>query len=246
MSADARRPTPYRLAAGHDIPALAQAYRVNGRVRIHNLLADPHHLKGHLASAENWRQALNAGEKVFELDRATRAALSVEKAAALDAAVYGGAEHGFQFRYETIRVPDDDAARIAIDDPLAEFARWMSGGEMREFLRAVVDQPLIDFVDAQATCFTAGDFLTGHDDLVAGKHRHAAYVFGLTPIWRLEWGGLLIFQDIGGEGDCFHGLVPGFNCLDLFSVPQLHSVSLISAAATQPRLSVTGWLRSVD
>jgi Rps23 Pro-64 3,4-dihydroxylase Tpa1-like proline 4-hydroxylase len=30
---------------------------------------------------------------------------------------------------------------------------------------------------------------------VAGKNRVAAYVLNLTPRWRVEWGGLLMFHD---------------------------------------------------
>lgn len=230
----------YRLAH-HDTAALAAAYRVRRRVRIHGLLRDAVPLAEHLARREDWRQVLNSGDKVFELDRATRAGMAPDRVATLDAAVHRGAAEGFQFRYESVRVPDDDDARRAAGDPLSEFARWLSSGEMRAFLRAVTGEEHIDFADAQATRFVAGDFLTGHDDAVAGKHRRAAYVFGLTPRWRLEWGGLLMFH--AGVDD-FTGVVPAFNVLDVFAVPQPHSVSLVSPAALDARISVTGWLRS--
>jgi len=67
-------------------------------------------------------------------------------------------------------------------------------------------------------------------------------VFGLTPVWRAEWGGLLLFHD--GEGDIARGYTPRFNTLNLSAVPQLHSVSLVSRAAAHRRYAVTGWLRS--
>ena len=41
-----------------------------------------------------------------------------------------------------------------------------------------------------------------------------------------------------------NGMVPGHNSIDLFAVPQLHSVSEVSAAAAFRRHAVTGWLRA--
>ena len=51
-----------------------------------------------------------------------------------------------------------------------------------------------------------------------------------------------MFHD--GEGDVRRGLLPRFNCLNLFAVPQPHSVSLVAPWAGHVRISVTGWLRS--
>jgi Rps23 Pro-64 3,4-dihydroxylase Tpa1-like proline 4-hydroxylase len=67
-------------------------------------------------------------------------------------------------------------------------------------------------------------------------------VFGLTPQWRIEWGGLLLFH--GADGQVERGFVPRFNSLALFAVPQLHSVSMVTRAAPYRRYSITGWLRS--
>ncbi|MFD1789097.1 2OG-Fe(II) oxygenase family protein, partial [Sphingomonas floccifaciens] len=63
----------------------------------------------------------------------------------------------------------------------------------------------------------------------------------LTPQWRPEWGGLLLFHD---DREVAHGFVPGFNTLNLFRVPQRHSVSEVTRAAPHRRYSITGWLRS--
>lgn len=228
----------FRLSPDLDTGALAARYREQGRVRIHGLLADAEPLARALRAREDWRQVLNAGDKVYELDRAARAGMGVERATALDRAVFEGAAEGFQFRFESIRVPDEEEARRASADPLAAFASWLSTGPARAFLREVTGAS-VDFADAQATNFGAGDFLTGHDDVVPGKNRTAAYVLGLTERWRPEWGGLLMFHD----GEEALALTPAFNSLDLFAVPVPHSVSLVSPSAPVTRLSVTGWLR---
>jgi len=224
-----------------DAAALAEQFMRCGRVQVKDFLelesAEALHLM--LRDRDDWVQVLNVADKVYELSRETRAQMSDAARADLDNAIYAQARQGFQYRYESIRVPDEAAERAASGDPLAAFAEWMSGGAVRDLLRQIVGAPDIAFADAQGTAYSPGDFLTGHDDAVAGKNRHAAYVFGLTPVWRTEWGGLLLIHEpeLGG-------FVPAFNTLNLFRVPQMHSVSEVTRAAAFRRYSITGWLRS--
>lgn len=233
------------LAEGHDIAALAAQFRQYGHVHIPHFLhaADAEAMHLNLRGRADWRQVLTTQDGgAVELDRPTRADLTSAQIQALDDAVYAQARGGFQYRYETVRVPDGAAARLDSADLLADFANWMSAGEGRDFLRQVTGHDDIVFADAQGTAFSPGDFLTGHDDAIDGKARRAAYVFGLTPVWRLEWGGLLLFH--GPDGHVSNGLTPTFNSLNLFAVPQMHSVSEVTRAAAYRRYSVTGWLRA--
>jgi SM-20-related protein len=233
----------FSLHPALDVAGLAARFRASGRVRVPAFVSaeTATALHAELRGRDDWRQALYSGGKVLELDRPTRAAMRAEQRAALDDAVYAAARTGFQFRYETVRVPDPGPERSvsASTDPLAALAAWLSSGPPRELLRMIVDDPTVAFVDAQATAFSPGDFLTGHDDIVAGRDRVAAYVLGLNPVWRAEWGGLLLFHD----GDAVAGQVPAMATLDLLRVGQMHSVSEVTRAAAYRRYSVTGWLR---
>lgn len=230
-----------RLNPRRDVDRLAAAFAAEGRVRVDGLLpeADAYWWRQHLQARTDWRQVMNSGDKVFELDRPTLAAMDEAQKRALDDAVHAGARTGFQYRFETVRVPDAPDARQASDDPLARFAEWMGGGAVLDLCRKITGRADIEFADAQATAYAPGDFLTAHDDDVAGKGRRAAYVFGLSTPWRPEWGGLLLFH----RGDAVDGFVPAFNTLNLFAVPQLHSVSQVTRAAPARRYSITGWLR---
>jgi Rps23 Pro-64 3,4-dihydroxylase Tpa1-like proline 4-hydroxylase len=68
----------------------------------------------------------------------------------------------------------------------------------------------------------------------------AAYVFSMTKVWDKNWGGhLAFFDDAGNITDAF---VPSFNTLNIFLVPQLHSVQLVSPFAGANRSSYLGWL----
>jgi SM-20-related protein len=234
----------FRLNPALDRAALTAAFRAQGRIQIGDFLDGDAAAALHRALRErdDWKQIVNSGDKIFELDRKARSEMSAEQLDAFDQVVFAAARDGFQHRYEAIRVPDESGEREASDDILAKFALWLSGGEPRELVREIAGDPAIDFADAQATAYAPGDFLTAHDDAVAGKNRSAAYVFGLTPRWRVEWGGLLLFHS--PRGDISHGMTPRFNTLTLFAVPQLHSVSMVTKSAAFRRYSITGWLRS--
>lgn len=234
----------FRLNPALDRDQLARDFAAKRRVQIRDFLETEGAalLHSEMRRRDDWDQVINSGAKVFDLDRPACAALSPQQRDALDQAVYAGARDGFQHRYAAIRVPDDEELRRASQDPFTRFALWLSGGEARDLLRAVIGRAELEFADAQATAYAPGDFLTAHDDDVSGKKRLAAYVFGLTPQWRTEWGGLLLFHD--AEGDVERALLPRFNTLNIFAVPQLHSVSEVTRAAPYRRYSITGWLRS--
>jgi len=232
-----------KFKARGDVPELARAFKEHGYVHIPDFIdaKDAAILHEGLRQRTDWRQVLTTTTGFVELDRPTRSQLTPEQTQALDDAVYAQARGSFQYRYETLRVPDGVAERAAIADKVSDFARMMSTGEALDFLRMVTGARDIQYADAQATAYSPGDFLTGHDDAVIGKSRRAAYVFGLTPVWRLEWGGLLLFH--GTDGHVDRGLVPTFNSLNLFAVPQTHSVSEVTRAAAYRRYAITGWLR---
>ena len=122
---------------------------------------------------------------------------------------------------------------------LGAFAHFMGSESALAALRRITACPALCYADAQATRYRCGHFLTRHDDSLLGKKRRFAYVFGLTSGWRPEWGGLLQFNS--GE-KIAETMVPTFNSLCLFAVPQQHSVSFVAPYAGADRLSVTGWL----
>lgn len=233
----------FALAARRDEKELAARFADTGIVSIPSFLAEETAtgLYAMLRQREDWRQVIGGEEKVVELDRPTRAGMSEEQRSQLDQAVYASARSGFQFRYETLRVPDSPVERMASAAPLGAFAYWWSSEAVLGLLRRIAGAPEITFADMQATAYSPGDFLTAHDDDVAGKNRIAAYVLNLTPTWRVEWGGLLAFHDDSGPE--VTALAPAFNRLNLLRVPQRHSVTEVTRAAAYRRYALTGWLR---
>jgi Rps23 Pro-64 3,4-dihydroxylase Tpa1-like proline 4-hydroxylase len=227
-----------------DIGELAGRFASGRRIQIGDFLApaDAALLHDHLAGNTRWRRIINSGDKIFEAASEDFDAMAADQRAALDAAIYAAAASGFQYRYDAIRVADEPAERRRSATLLDDFAAFMSSSDTLAFLREISGASEIIFADAQATRYRAGDFLTRHDDNVAGKHRSLAYVMNLSRDWRAEWGGLLLFNDL--DGVVVETMVPRFNALCLFAVPQPHSVSYVAPYAAAPRLSITGWLRS--
>jgi SM-20-related protein len=190
-----------RLAARDDVDQLAGKFARDGYVQLASFLEDEDATALHqlLRGRSDWKQVLTTSSGYVELDRPTRAAMGQAQLQALDAAVYAQARTGFQYRYESIRVPDPAAERASSDDLLTKLATTMSSDPARALLRRITGSTDISYADAQATAFAPGDFLTGHDDEIEGKQRRAAYVLNLTPSWRIEWGGLLLFHGADGH-----------------------------------------------
>ncbi len=225
-----------------DLAAFANAYAKDGRVRIAGLLDEDsaEALYYGLKQRQDWWHLTNTAEGVIKTPVSERQLIKRKARARLDKQAFERARHEFQYRYESLHVPSDASPEERDADVLGRFAALMASDAMRAVLRTITTVSSPVFSDGHATAYGPGDFLTVHDDNVPGKNRVAAYVYGLTPLWRPEWGGVLFFH---GEGDAsVSGLVPRFNTLDLFAVPQRHSVSVVTPSAPDRRYAITGWL----
>lgn len=234
----------FRLADDLAVEAAQRRFAETGRAQLGPFLApaDAEALRDELLAEQAWREVFALGDKLYEIARGDQGSIPADARRTIDDAISERARTGFQYRYESLRVPDEVAERAAMPGLLARFAEFMASAGVLDLLRSMTGARDIDFADAQATWYRSGDFLTAHHDAVEGKGRRVAYVFGLTPVWRPEWGGLLLFHD--AQGDVAAGLTPRMNTLNLFAVPQEHSVSQVASYVTEPRLGVTGWLRA--
>ncbi|WAT18023.1 2OG-Fe(II) oxygenase [Aurantiacibacter sp. MUD11] len=189
-----------------------------------------------------WSRVFNEGQRIWDIPP--------EKVGELEASdifpqlhrgIMGAAQRGFQYQHDAVRVSDEAAERSERGWLVDQLLEALNSPEWLDVFRQVTADSKVALVDGQATRYMPGHFLTGHDDNVAGKNRVAAYVLGLTPQWRTEWGGQLLFHD--ADGDVERGLSPKFNVINLFTVPRMHSVAPVSEFAGAPRLSFTGWVR---
>lgn len=234
---------PIRLNPQLDARDFADAFRRDGVVQVHDFLTpeSADRLEAALKSATPWGLSLSTadGKGEWHSPEALRAMgreALVEKAkAALTAA-----RSGFGFSYLAYPIIEALLAGRDPGHPTHELVRVLNSDEARDFCAAVAGETGVTKIDAQATWFRPGDYLTLHNDTGVGERR-AAYTIGLTRDWRTDWGGQLLFHD--EAGDVTRGLKPGFNVLTLFKTPQWHTVATVAPYAGAPRLSITGWLR---
>jgi SM-20-related protein len=217
----------------------------DGRVSIENALVEElaQSLLTSLSVNEVWNLQFTDSGRDFDLDQAITAAMHPHIALALGKRVAHYPPDGFQYCFDSCRISDLVDAGKACLQPFESFYAFLNSQATLETFRELTHDHEINYIDVQATRYRAGHFLTVHDDDAAGKHRRFAFAMNLTPAWRADWGGLLQFLD--ADGHVARGLRPSWNALNIFKVPQLHAVSMVTPSCFGARFSLTGWMRAL-
>lgn len=233
----------FELSASLQPDELARQFGEHGFVHVPRVLPDENARRVHrsLLEATPWNLVFNDRDRHIDLEPAQVAAMSPDQARQLQQAIYAQARDGFQYCYDNYSIYDNWKAGRNSGHPLHAFYEWINGEEFLDFARHVTGFADITFVDAQATRYRPGHFLTCHDDTQEGKRRRAAYIFNFTPDWPPDWGGYL--QLLDDDDHVRRGLKPTFNALNIIAIPQRHNVGIVAPFAGGMRLSVTGWLR---
>ncbi|ANY19846.1 hypothetical protein A6F68_01329 [Tsuneonella dongtanensis] len=237
------------LNPGLDPSALHSAFASERRVQVRDVMAvdDAERIAARL-EALPWRMAFNIGSQVHEVPPQGITALTDEQRRNIEAEVYDGARRGFQFHYHYFPIvePYFGSSPGASTDkgPLADLFEWINSSPVLGLVRDITGHRDIAWADCHAAMYAPGQFLNNHDDHKPHLQRRAAYVLNFTRRWRNDWGGYLQFFEEGGN--VTGAFKPGFNMLNMFSVPQEHSVQLVSPYAQANRYSVTGWFRADD
>jgi len=232
-----------RLNPALDPAPFARAYAENKVVQIPNLFEDAvaDEIERILLSLP-WRLVCQdeTRKNVFFTLEELRA-MPAEDRRKLEFGIRQRAADNFGFTYFTY--PMIDAALNGWDrgHPIHALTQFLNSAEFISFARQIIDCPAVSKIDAQASNYQPGHFLTRHIDDGLKKERRAAYTLGFSRNWQPDWGGLLMFLD--ENFDVSGGLTPRFNTLTVFDGLKLHSVSAVSAFAPAPRLSVVGWFR---
>lgn len=148
------------------------------------------------------------------------------------------ASKGFSYVYLACHLQGSYGGPEQAEHPMHKLVTFLNSPGFLDFAREVSGHPEAERVDAAATWYRPSDFLTLHTDGVG--LRRAAYTLGFTRGWRPDWGGQLLFHDKAGHVE--RGFMPGFNVLTMFQTPRPHSVAQVAHYATQPRLTISGWL----
>lgn len=225
-----------------DRAALARAFARTGRLQVREVLVPEAAERVHesLAREVPWSFTYRLGGANVLKGPAELAAMGRDDKVRMGQAILDSAQREFAFGFMTFPMVRHFRAGEHRELFVMRLLEALASPQFIGFAREVTGDTRIGRVDAQATRYTAGHFLTLHDDAdYEGEVRRCAYVLNLSRGWRAEWGGLLQFLD--EDGSVAESFVPHFNSLSLFRVPTRHIVSYVAPYATAPRLSVTGW-----
>ncbi len=189
-----------------------------------------------------WSIMYRNGEESVEAPVASFAGLNGGERAQFLHGLYEQAGHGFQYLYENFRISAKYEAGGTVDGPLGEFFAALNSKPMLDYLRALTGDASVAYVDAHATCYRPGYFLTQHEDEHEKSKRLFAYVLNLTPRWTTDWGGQLLF--IRPDGHVAEAYTPAWNAMNIFKTPQPHAVSVVAPFAQGVRYAITGWIRA--
>ena len=222
-----------------DRACLGEAFRRAGRIHIPNVLTDASaaRLLRALEHETLWTVTLNNGSDIQDFISTPKERERISLAA------WGRARSGFQFLHDHHLLSHKGEPYRDPHHYLAQLVTFLNSPAVFAFMRDVTGLDAITWMNAQATLYRPGDFLTVHDDLHGDHNRLIAYVLNMTPVWQPDWGGALQFFDARDHVE--EGYLPTFNALNLFRVPKVHSVSQVAMFAGL-RYSVTGWYHAPD
>lgn len=228
-----------------DRDALAAKWRVDGRLRIENVLQHDIAERVHAALKNNtpFRYIMNIDGKNETRLPSEMGKLKPEELRDLQAKIFGAASRGVGFYYcgymMDHREQEPQNAELAFLNSVFDY---VNGEELLSFIRDITGYDDLQSAAAQYTRYTAGQFLTRHRDEVGDERRRIAFVFGFSKNWHPDWGGLLqFFEDDGTPREAWS---PMFNSVSMFEIRHVHSVTFVAPYAIEPRLSLTGWFRA--
>ena len=226
-----------------DAAALARDYAVKKRLQLHDFL-DPASARSVVDALHElpWGLAYNDGATVHQVSPDRVAAMTDREGSQIMAGIQARARTQYQFLYAFFPTL---AAYISPTSPrfrIFDFFEFLNSGPVLQFIRQLTGLDQIKWADAQATWYRPGHFLKGHTDEDPSTGRVAAYVMNLSSDWERDWGGFLQFFD--SNDNIEQAFKPSFNTLNIFTIPQLHSVSMVSTYVQAERLAVTGWFRN--
>jgi Rps23 Pro-64 3,4-dihydroxylase Tpa1-like proline 4-hydroxylase len=227
-----------RLNPGLEISALADAFARSRRIHIPSILTEDSAVRVLQCLAQETDFSLLCQTGTDQAAAYRTAGLDPRKESELMTAAYARARDRFEYLYDAHSLSKEGEPYPNPAHYLAEINLFLNGEAMLAFVRKVTRRPEINAASIQATRYRQGHFLNQHDD-GNDPRRIAAYVLNMTPHWRWDWGGALLFSD--RPGHVSEGFLPAFNALNMFAVPQEHQVGFVAPFAGGHRYSITGW-----
>lgn len=239
--------TLFEVSARANLEGARERFGQCGRAQIRDFLTTESatEIRTILESQTPWGISLQAGEsglpeqvRAEELHTDEVRQRIADHARAAHAAAASGQ---FAFAHARYSLVDAYLGKWDPGGPHDLLLEYLNAPDFLDPMRHVTGIADVLKADAHASLFAAGHYLTRHLDEHSGQGRRVAYVLNFAPDhWHTDWGGYLLFFD--DDGDVQEGFRPRFNSLNLFRVPQAHSVSYVPPFAPAARFAISGWL----
>lgn len=225
-----------------DVTAGAARYAATGRVQIADLLtpASADRVYEAIRSNEDWYLAYTENGQGIESPAREIQRLSPAQRQQFMNAIHQRAAEHFQYCFLQYYISECVGRGEDPGHALHALHDFVNDEPFLEVMRTVTGVKEIKSADVLASCYGPGHYLNAHDDTHPDRSRVAAFVISLTKDWNRNWGGHLAFFDAAGNVE--EAIIPCFNALNVFSVPQFHSVQLVAPFARAARTSLTGWV----
>lgn len=236
----------FELNPDIDVEPYAAEFQETGIVQVPNIFPDEvaEGITKVLYQQTPWKLAMSdeMGRAVLHSSEDLQR-MSPEQVAAMTNALYQRAREQFAFAYRSYPMVEEAVAGNNPGHPLHTLVEFLNTVEVLDVFRGITRAEDVVKMDAHATLYLPGSFLSNHDD--TGKSdRRVAYTLGFSRDWNPDWGGQTVFYDENDPQKITRSIVPGWNVLTLFKVPCPHSVTFVSPFAKMGRFSITGWLRA--
>lgn len=232
-----------RLNPAIDPAPFARAYAESKMIQVHGIFEpDVADYLAHVLTSLPWRLLCQDNqEKNLMLTGAELAAMPIDARARLLEGIARRARRAVGYTYFTYPMIFAALNDWDPDHPIHDLTEFLNSSSFLNFARTIIGCPTVTKIDAHASNYQRGHYLTRHIDDGEQKERRAAYTLGFSRDWQPDWGGLLVFLD--ENGDIRKGFLPRFNVLTVFDGLMLHSVTSVSSFTTAHRVSVAGWFR---
>jgi SM-20-related protein len=227
-----------------NLEAAKARYAFQRRVHIVDFLdvASAEHVYRLLSTDTPWGFAYHDGAagrymSMRDLEGLTRGR-SERVAKALQEAVQ---QQNFSFGYHHFPLSLVTTGESGTHNEHEELHEFLGAENILSIMRDISGKPDITQAEIQADLFSPMHFLGLHK----GEQKYKNQIgFALTFArhWHPDWGGHLNFH--AESGDVIQGIMPRFNCLTLYELPQNHSISIVPTSANEKLFMLRGLYHS--
>ncbi|CAM3033687.1 2OG-Fe(II) oxygenase family protein [Pseudoalteromonas distincta] len=215
---------------------LCNEYVLKNRILIHDILEEDslNLITNTLRNEVNYLNAYSLNSQFIQSSDEELRRMTPSDKRDLQQTIYKNASNGIGFFYGRYEITKREENIV-----LNKLHSYLNSELLLSLIGEITGVKKLKSASVQLTRYIQGNFLTRHNDVLPSKQRAIAFVFGFTPEWHPDWGGLLHFYE--QSGNLTETYVPSNNVLALFDVTLPHSVSYVTPFAKNSRYSITGW-----